>query len=261
MFKAVFTYRHFILESIKREFLQKYTNSFLGALWAVLNPLSMIAIYTLVFSQIMKAKLPGIDSSFAYSIYLCAGIIPWALFVEISSRSVNVFMDNANFLKKIRMPKICFPIIIVGSACINFIITSVLFFVFLAVAGFLPGYVIFYSIPLVLAIIILSVSIGVFLGVLNVFFRDIGQFFNIFVQFLFWFTPIVYPVNIVPERFRFAIYYNPFTVIIDGFHSVFIDRAAPDFYAMSPLFIGIIVFALFTLYFFRKHSEEIIDEL
>src|SRR5690606_34270066 len=93
--RALWNYRGFILGSVKREFQLKYRNSLLGATWTVLNPLAMIVVYTVIFSQIMRAKLPGIDSSFAYSIYLCAGVITWGLFSEIVSRSLNVFLEHA----------------------------------------------------------------------------------------------------------------------------------------------------------------------
>ena len=94
MLRACYEKRYFIVESVKREFFSRYTHSLLGATWAVLNPLSMIIVYMLVFSQVMRAKLPGIESGFAYSIYLCAGILPWVLFTEISTRCVNTFIEN-----------------------------------------------------------------------------------------------------------------------------------------------------------------------
>lgn len=100
MLRTCYEKRYFIVESVKREFFSRYTHSLLGATWAVLNPLSMIIVYMLVFSQVMRAKLPGIESGFAYSIYLCAGILPWGLFTEISTRCVNTFIENGNLLKK-----------------------------------------------------------------------------------------------------------------------------------------------------------------
>lgn len=130
MLRTCYEKRYFIVESVKREFFSRYTHSLLGATWAVLNPLSMIIVYMLVFSQVMRAKLPGIESGFAYSIYLCAGILPWGLFTEISTRCVNTFIENGNLLKKVAFPKICLPAIVTGSALINFSIISGLFLFF-----------------------------------------------------------------------------------------------------------------------------------
>ena len=97
--KPLWAYRGFILGSVKREFQSKYRNSLLGAAWTVIQPLAMIVVYTVIFSQVMKAKLPGVDTTFAYSIYLCAGIITWGLFAEISGRAQNIFLEHANLLK------------------------------------------------------------------------------------------------------------------------------------------------------------------
>jgi lipopolysaccharide transport system permease protein len=107
MLSILWAYRGFILGSVNREFQLKYRNSLLGAAWTVINPLAMIVVYTVIFSQVMRAKLPGVDHGFAYSIYLCAGSLTWGLFAEIVGRGQNIFIENANLLKKISFPRMC----------------------------------------------------------------------------------------------------------------------------------------------------------
>ena len=104
---ALWHYRSFILGSVKREFQAKYLNSLLGATWSVIQPLAMILVYTVIFSQIMRAKLPGVESVFGYSIYLCAGIITWGYFADMVGRGQNIFIENANLLKKLSFLLIC----------------------------------------------------------------------------------------------------------------------------------------------------------
>ena len=113
MLKSLWAYRGFILGSVKREFQLKYRNSLLGAAWTVLNPLAMIVVYTVIFSEVMRARLPGVGGTYAYSIYLCAGILTWGLFAEIVGRCQTMFIENANLLKKISFPRMCLPVIIV----------------------------------------------------------------------------------------------------------------------------------------------------
>ena len=120
LIKSIFSYRGFILSSVKREFQSKYKNSVLGVAWNILNPLAMIIVYTVIFSQIMRTRIPGSSSSFSYSIYLCSGLLMWTLFSEIVLRSQNVFIENANFIKKINFPKICLPVIVIFNALVNF---------------------------------------------------------------------------------------------------------------------------------------------
>jgi hypothetical protein len=139
MIKGVWAYRGFITSSVKREFQSKYRNSLLGAAWTILNPLAMIVVYTVVFAQVMRNRLPGNDSTFSYSIYLCAGVLTWGLFAEIVGRGQGVFLEHANLIKKINFPRICLPIIVVLSAGLNFAIIFGLFTGFLVVSGNFPG--------------------------------------------------------------------------------------------------------------------------
>ena len=139
LYRSLRSYRGFILGSVKREFQSRYRNSLFGALWTVLNPLSMIVVYTVIFSQIMRARLPGVDDGLAYSVYLCAGLLTWGLFSEITLRSQSMFLENANLLKKISFPRICLPVIVLCNAGINFAIILALFFGFLLISGRLPG--------------------------------------------------------------------------------------------------------------------------
>src|SRR3972149_990461 len=83
MLRATWQYRGFVWGMVKREFQVRYLNSLLGSLWAVLNPLAMIIIYTVIFSQVMHARLPGVDDTLAYSLYVCAGLLPWTYFTEL----------------------------------------------------------------------------------------------------------------------------------------------------------------------------------
>jgi lipopolysaccharide transport system permease protein len=98
---GIYRFRGFIFGSVNREFASRYRNSMLGAAWPVLQPLAQILVFTLISSQVMRAWLPGVDSAFGYSIFLCSGILTWGVFAEIVGRSQNVFLDNANLLKDI----------------------------------------------------------------------------------------------------------------------------------------------------------------
>lgn len=259
--KPLWAYRGFIYGSVKREFQSKYKNSLLGGAWTVLNPLAMILVYTIIFSQVMRAKLPGIESGYAYSIYLCAGLLTWGLFAEIVGRGQSVFIENANLLKKISFPRMCLPIITILNASLNFAIIFALFLVFLIVIGFWPGWIIITLIPILIVQILLAIGLGITLGVLNVFFRDVGQFFGIFLQFWFWLTPIVYPATILPESIKSMMLINPMFPIIQAYQGVFVQGATPDFIALLyPLILGLGLCALgFNL--FRKHVGEMVDEL
>lgn len=261
MVKALWNYRGFISGSVKREFQSKYRNSLLGALWTVLNPLAMIVVYTVIFSEVMKARLPGVDSVFGYSIYLCAGILTWGFFAELVGRSQTVFIDNANLLKKISFPRLCLPVVVVVSASINFIITFAIFTVFLLVSGNFPGLAFVAMAPLLLILVLFSIGLGITLGVLNVFFRDVGQFFGIFITFWFWLTPIIYPVTAISEKLRVMIDLNPMASLMAAFQGVLVLGQWPHWETLWPITSLAVFLCLVGMRFFRKHAGEIVDEL
>ena len=261
LFRSLHEYRGFILGSVQREFQARYRNSLFGALWPIFNPLSMIIVYTVIFSHIMRARLPGVDDGMAYSIYLCAGLLTWGLFSEITLRSQNMFLDNANLLKKISFPRVCLPVIVLINAGINFAIIIGLFLGFLLVTGRWPGMALMALVPLVALQMMLCAGLGMVLGVLNVFFRDVGQLFGICLQFWFWLTPIVYPISILPEWLQSLLQYNPLTNLIASYQNLFLYGQWPLWSSLLPAFVIGAVFCAIGLRLFRQRVGEMVDEL
>ncbi len=259
--RSIWTYREFVLGSVKREFQLKYRNSMLGAAWTVINPLAMIFVYTVIFSKVMRAKLPGAEGSFAYSIYVCAGLLSWGLFTEIVTRSQSVFLEHANLLKKLRFPRLCLPIVTVLNALLNFAIVFGLFSGFLVVTGNFPGWSYLALLPVLAVLIAFSIGLGVILGVLNVFFRDVGLLFGIVLQFWFWFTPVVYPASILPGFARGLLVFNPMAAIIMACQAILVSKQWPDWVSLLPVSLLAVVVCFFSWRLFRKRSGEMVDEL
>ena len=259
--KSLWSYRGFITGTIKRDFQAKYQNSLFGVVWAVLSPLALIVVYTVVFSQVMKAKLPGVESNVAYSIYLCAGTLTWGLFSEIVQRMQVCFLENANLLKKLIFPRMCLPVIVLGNALVNFAIIFGLFIIFLIITGNFPGIFFFALIPPLLILLLFAIGLGVTLGVLNVFFRDVGQFFGIFLQFWFWLTPIVYPISILPSKVQSLMSLNPLVPVIGAFQGILVMKAMPEWIDLVYPLILSICLCFLGLYLFRRHAGDMVDEL
>lgn len=261
MLKPLWAYRGFILGSVKREFQSKYRNSLLGAAWTVLNPLAMIIVYTVIFSQVMKARLPGVDSTFAYSIYLCAGVITWGLFAEITGRAQNIFLEHANLLKKLSFPRLCLPTVVVLNAVLNFAIIFGLFSVFLLITGNFPGWAYLAVIPLVAIQVAFAIGLGITLGVLNVFFRDVGQLFGVVLQFWFWLTPIVYPVTILPESLRSIMNLNPMAGLVTSYQTILVNGQWPQWQSLWLVTLLAVLLCGLGISLFRKRAGEMVDEL
>jgi len=259
--KQTWRYRGFVLGSVRREFQAKYHHSLLGVIWTLIQPLAMILVYTLIFSQVMKAKLPGVETGFGYSIYLCAGLLTWGLFAEIVSKSQTIFIDNANLLKKVNFPSATLPLILMLNALVNFAIIFGLFLLFLIISGQWPGWVIWSILPVLAVQLMLSLGLGLVLGVLNVFFRDVGQFFTVFLQFWFWLTPIVYPASVLPIYLQPYLHVNPLYGLTASYQQILVHQKWPEFSNLAwPLLCGVLMCFL-GAHLFSRHAGEMVDEL
>jgi lipopolysaccharide transport system permease protein len=259
---ATWRYRHFILSSIRSELITRFSRSYLGGLWIVIHPLMQAAIFALVLSEVMAAKMPGMATNkFAYAIYLMSGMLGWSLFTEVISRCLTLFIDNGNLLKKIVFPRLCLPLIVMGSALVN---SGLLFFAILCVFGLLghwPGIHIFWVPLLLLITLTLAVSIGLILGILNVFMRDIGQVIPIVLQIGFWFTPIVYSTEVIPKAFQKFLTSNPLLPLVQGLQNAMLYNTPPDIAALSWVFLAAILLLGFAMTLFRRASPEMVDVL
>ena len=261
MLKDVWSFRDFIWSSVKREFRSRWTGTQLGPFWLIAQPLATIIIFTVIFANIMRPGMPTHDSKFAYSIYLCSGVLTFGLFSEMLSRGVNIFVENANLLKKIHFPKLCLPIIVLLSSLINFAIIMTLFIVFLIITSAFPGWTIFSALPVLAIQLIFTIGLGMLLATINVFYRDIQQTVSVVLQFWFWLTPIVYIAPTLPDMARTVLNWNPLWPIISAYQGIFLEHQAPDWSTLIyPLTLGII-FSLLGVYAFYKLQGEIVDEL
>jgi lipopolysaccharide transport system permease protein len=258
---SLWSYRDFILTSILREFSSKYVNSLLGALWAIINPLAIIFVYTLVFSQVMTVGMVGASTPFSYGIYLCSGIFAWALFSQIAERSVGMFSQHAGLLKKVNFPRICLPVLAVAQAAVDFAIVFSLFVLGLAVTGRFPGLPILAVIPVLGVLVLFATGLGLILGILNVFFRDIEQVFRIVAQFWFWLTPVVYPMTVLPDEVAAIVRWNPLTPLMTALQGILSGGRWPD--GASLVYPAIFALALCAagIRLFRRHAGDIADEL
>lgn len=262
MFHSLWRFRGFIFGAVQREFQGRYQGSMLGGVWAVLNPLAMILIYTLVFSQLMGARLAGHEKSvFAYSIYLCAGLLPWGLFAEVLGRLNTVFLENSTLIKKAQLPRACLPVIVALSALLNFTIVIVLFLMFLAVSGNLPGWALLAFPVVVLLQLAFTLGLGIILATLNVFFRDVGQFTGIALQFWFWLTPIIYVADILPPTIKIWFGLNPMWPVVHAYQTIFVEHCFPDWLSLVPVALLALILLMLAAKIFLARVGEIVDEL
>jgi lipopolysaccharide transport system permease protein len=254
-------YRHFIYSSIKNEFLSRFARSRLGGIWMVIHPLAQVVIFAFVLSAVLSSKLPGIQNRYAYALYLMAGMLAWSLFTDLVTRSLTVFLDNGNLLKKVVFPRICLPLIVSGSALVNNFLLFIAILVVFALLGHLPGWSTLWLPVLLVLNVMLGAGLGLLLGVFNVFIRDVGQVVPIVLQFLFWLTPIVYVPTALSERYKDWLLLNPLTPLVSAYQNILVFGIQPKWLPLTGTAIFAIVSSIFALFFFRKAAPEMVDTL
>ena len=261
MLAALWRYRHFVWASILGEFRGRFARSRLGLLWSILHPMAQATIFALVLAEILGARLGGVESKAAYPIYLMAGMAAWGLFSEIVTRCITVFIEYAGPMKKIAFPRICLPIIVFGGALLNHVLLLAAILIVFLCFGHLPGVAWLVLPGAIVLIAILAFGLGVMLGILNVFFRDVSQVVTVLMQILFWMTPIVYTLDVIPERIRWLVSANPMAPLVRVYQDALLLNRLPD---LSSLVVPAIVASLFfalSFVLFRRASPELVDVL
>lgn len=258
---AIWQYRGFVIANIKRDFQSRYQHSVLGGVWAAIAPLATIFIYMVVFSQLMKARLPGVASDSAYGIYLCAGVLPWVMFSDTLSRASDLLIANGNLLKKLSFPRSCMYVALFANTFVSFLISFLVLLVVLFFFDALPGPRIFLMLPVLAVQLLLTLGIAFFVSITNVFFRDVGQAIGVVIQFWFWATPIVYPVSILPEQFQNWLWLNPMATIVSCYQSLLILGGDINWSGLAGVALFSCILLVFGARFYAKRIDEVVDEL
>jgi lipopolysaccharide transport system permease protein len=253
--KEFWRYKELLYFFVWRDVKVKYKQTVLGALWAIIQPLFSMVVFTIFFGKLAKMPSDGIP----YPVFSYAALVPWTYFTGALSSSSYCLVGNSNLLTKVYFPRVAIPVASVLAGLIDFFIASIL----------LGGVMIYYQIPftwelifwpiLVLPLMLLALGVGMTLASLNVKYRDIKYTIPFGIQLLLFLTPIIYPISIVPEKYRMFILLNPLTGIIDAFRSIVVHNKPIDFMSLGISFSVIIVVLVIGLSVFQRTEKSFAD--
>jgi ABC-2 type transport system permease protein len=239
---SIYAYRELLRNLVLKDLKLKYRGSVLGLMWSLLNPLAMTAVYTLAFRYILEVGQPG------FPFFVLLGILAWSFFANSATMSTGAIIDGGSLVKAVRFPRAILPI-----ATVLFNLSQYL----LSVLVLLPLMFLLYRIPpsgpmllfpvLVVLQVAFTVGIALVLAAATAHYRDVRHFVDVGLWFMFWTTPIVYPLTQVPEQIRSFILLSPMSPFIVGYHRIFIDGVWPEasvwlvaaFYATAVFTLGI----------------------
>ena len=247
-------------ELVRRDFTSRYAGSMLGFLWSFLQPLWLLVLFSFVFSTVLKISPMGARTE-SFGIFLFCGLLPWTAFHEGVMRASTAITEHANLVKKLNFPSELLSLAAVLAALVQEATAAILFAIILAFLGELSWFSLGWlavALPIQVA---LTVGLGLSLGALQVFFRDIAQFLGMVLTGWFYFTPIVYPLAQVPQPYRGWIEWNPMTALVEIYRGAFLGGGPGSVTGLVRLGLMAVVALAVGLWLFRRLKPSFADEI
>ncbi len=253
--RELWSYRDLLYFLMWRDVKVRYKQTLLGVLWVVLQPLFMMLIFTIFFGRLAGIKSDGLP----YSLFAYAGLLPWMFFAAAANTSGNSMVNNAALLTKVYFPRLMVPAAPVGAALVDFGISFVVLAALMIYWGVVPTWNLLMLPVLVLLLVTLTLGFGVLMSALNVKYRDIRLALPFLIQVWFFATPIIYPVSIVPERWRWVMSLNPMTGIVEGFRAALYGQNEFDWLALAISAISTLALFVYAAFTFQRMEKSFAD--
>jgi lipopolysaccharide transport system permease protein len=253
--QAVWRYRELLVVLIFRDIQVLYKQAALGVAWAVVQPLFAVFIFTVVFGHFAKMPSDGIP----YPIFAFAAVLPWTYFAEAVRRGATGLIDNKDLVQKVYFPRLIIPLAGVTAPLLDFLIAFVVLLGVMIWYGVMPSWRLLAVPPLLIIAMLLALSIGLWLGPINVRFRDVNHTLPFMLQVWMYATPIVYPLSVVPLEWRPFFSLNPMVGVIEGFRWAIFKRASPDLVAIGISLAVVALLLIGGLIFFRRMEQYFAD--
>jgi lipopolysaccharide transport system permease protein len=253
-FADLWAYRELLYFLTWRDIKVRYKQTALGAAWAILQPLATMLLFTLVFN-----RLAGLDTgSIPYPLFAYMGLLIWTFFANAVTNSTNSLINNTNLITKVYFPRAFIPAAAVTAGLVDFAIAALILVGLLVYYGFVPDSGIALLPLFLLLSVMLALAVGMLISALTVKYRDLRHALPFLIQFWMFASPVIYPANRVPGRWRHLLALNPLTGIIEGFRAALtggeFDRTA----TLLAVIVTLLVLA-FSYYLFRRIEETFAD--
>ena len=238
-----------------RDLKVRYSQAALGALWAVIQPLVAVIIFTVIFGVFAKLPSDGIP----YPVFAFTAMLPWTLFAESARRSSLGLVGDGELIKKVYFPRLIIPLANVVSPLLDFLFSVGALVLLMLFYGIVPSVNIVFAPVLVLLTVALAFAIGLWLGPMNVRYRDISHTIPFLMQIWMYATPIVYPLSMVPERYKFWYSLNPTVGLIEGYRWAVLGAGTLDVTALvvSATITAVLLFT--GLIWFKQQERNFAD--
>ena len=249
--KELWDYRELLYFLVWRDVKVRYKQTAIGAAWAIIQPVLTMVIFTLVFARFAKMPSDGLP----YPIFVYAALLPWTYFSRALNQSTISVVGNARLITKVYFPRLLLPASAILSGLIDFGVSFVFLVGMMLWYGIMPGWGTLLLPCFIFLAMLTALSVSLWLSVINVRYRDVGQAIPFLIQIWMFVSPVAYPVSVVPEKWRLLYSLNPMAGVIEGFRWALLGNKTPD---IVPIVISVIVVLalLFGGIIFFKRMEE-----
>jgi len=229
----------------------RYKQSVLGLAWAILQPLSLMLIYTVIFSVIARVSSEGVP----YAVFAYAALLPWTFFSSSLTNATQGLVSHSQLVTKVYFAREILPLTYVSAALFDFAVASTFLIALFFYYGVHLTVYALYAIPILILLTALATAFSLFLSAMQVRFRDIGVAMPLLLQLWMFTTPVVYPLSAVPQRYRDLYVLNPLVGAIENFRRVVLQGVEPDFHSLAiSAIVAAILLPLTYLYFKRVEA-------
>jgi len=253
--KQIWNYRELFYFLTKRDIKVRYKQTVLGGLWAIIQPVFTMIVFTLFFGRLAKIPSDGIP----YPIFVYAGLLPWTYFANALSASGNSLVGSANLITKVYFPRLIIPASASLAGLLDFFIAMLVMGAMMIYYNFIPniGILLF---PLLVGLTFLcAVGVGLWLSALNVQYRDIRYVIPFLIQIWMFVSPVIYPVSMVSEKYQWLLALNPMTGVIQAYRASLLGHKPIDWFLLGISTAIIFIIFLSGLYYFRRMEKTFAD--
>ena len=254
--KALWHHRDLFYFLVWRDVKVRYRQTALGVIWAILQPLLTMVVFTVLFGKLARVPSDGQP----YSIFVYAGLLPWNFFNNAVTNSSNSLVTSVALITKVYFPRLVIPVAAVGAALVDFGVSGVILFLMARYYGIAASFRLLMLLPLTLLLTIFSMAVGMWLSALNVKYRDVRYALPFILNIWMYATPIIYPVSFIPVHWRWILILNPLGGIIQGFRSAIFSLPlhTGELLASSSIVLVALGYAVYTFQRMEKEFADII---
>jgi lipopolysaccharide transport system permease protein len=253
--RELWLYRELVFFLAWRDIQVRYKQTVLGLAWVVLQPLLTTFVFTVIFGNL--AHMPS--DNLPYAVFAMAGLVPWNFFAGAFSRGAASMVNSASLITKVYFPRLVIPIAGVLSGLLDLLIAVLVLLGLVLAYGLRPGLPILAVALFVLLALLAALGVGLWLAALNVQFRDVGHLIPFLTQIWFFATPVIYPLTLLPERWRIWAGINPMVSVVEGFRWAVLGQAPPPAAMLFVSLVVVLVVLLSGVYLFRRMEKTFAD--